>query len=237
MQIPGLTKIVVNMGVGEAARDAKLIDGAIRDLAAITGQKPAVARAKKSIAQFKLREGMPIGAHVTLRGDRMWEFLDRLLAIALPRIRDFRGLNPRHFDGQGNYTFGLTEQVMFREINPDKVDRQRETNITLVTTATTDDEGRALLRQFGFPFADMNPCRRSRRRRTARSAHQKEGRKWRRRPWSPRPTASRSSKSGPTRDALAVAARVPSTASSACADCFRSMAHRGELPGITKSSW
>jgi large subunit ribosomal protein L5 len=156
MQIPGLTKIVVNMGVGEAARDAKLIDGALRDLTAITGQKPAVARAKKSIAQFKLREGMPIGAHVTLRGDRMWEFLDRLLAIALPRIRDFRGLNPRQFDGKGNYTFGLTEQVMFHEIDPDKVDRQRGMDITLVTTATNDDEGRALLRQLGFPFADLS---------------------------------------------------------------------------------
>ena len=154
MQIPGLTKIVVNMGVGEAARDAKLIDGAVRDLAAITGQKPAVARAKKSIAQFKLREGMPIGAHVTLRGDRMWEFLDRLLATALPRIRDFRGLNPRQFDGKGNYTFGLVEQVMFHEIDPDKVDRQRGMDITVVTTATTDDEGRALLRQLGFPFAE-----------------------------------------------------------------------------------
>jgi large subunit ribosomal protein L5 len=155
MQIPGLTKIVVNMGVGEAARDGKLIDGAIRDLTSITGQKPAVAKAKKSIAQFKLREGMPIGAHVTLRGDRMWEFLDRLLSIALPRIRDFRGLNPRQFDGNGNYTFGLTEQVMFHEIDPDKVDRQRGMDITLVTTAANDDEGRALLRQLGFPFADM----------------------------------------------------------------------------------
>jgi large subunit ribosomal protein L5 len=154
MQIPGLTKIVVNMGVGEAARDAKLIDGAVRDLTVITGQKPAVARAKKSIAQFKLREGMPIGAHVTLRGDRMWEFLDRLLATALPRIRDFRGLNPRQFDGKGNYTFGLTEQVMFHEIDPDKVDRQRGMDITLVTTATNDDEGRALLRLIGFPFAE-----------------------------------------------------------------------------------
>jgi len=154
MQIPGLSKIVVNMGVGEAARDAKLIDGAVRDLAAITGQKPAVARAKKSIAQFKLREGMPIGAHVTLRGDRMWEFLDRLLSIALPRIRDFRGLSDRQFDGQGNYTFGLTEQVMFHEIDPDKVDRQRGMDITLVTTATNDDEGRALLRHLGFPFAE-----------------------------------------------------------------------------------
>ena len=154
MQIPGLTKIVVNMGVGEAARDAKLIEGAVRDLSTITGQKPAVARAKKSVAQFKLREGMPIGAHVTLRGDRMWEFLDRLLTIALPRIRDFRGLSDRQFDGHGNYTFGLTEQVMFHEINPDKVDRQRGMDITVVTTATNDAEGRALLRQLGFPFRE-----------------------------------------------------------------------------------
>jgi large subunit ribosomal protein L5 len=154
MQTPALTKIVVNMGVGEAARDAKLIEGAVRDLATITGQRPAVARAKRSIAQFKLREGMPIGAHVTLRGDRMWEFLDRLLTIALPRIRDFRGLSDRQFDGHGNYTFGLTEQVMFHEIDPDKVDRQRGMDITVVTTATTDAEGRSLLRQLGFPFKE-----------------------------------------------------------------------------------
>ena len=154
MQVPGLTKIVVNMGVGEAARDAKLIEGAIRDLTAITGQKPAVTKARKSIAQFKLREGMPIGAHVTLRGDRMWEFLDRLLSLALPRIRDFRGLSPKQFDGNGNYTFGLTEQVMFHEINQDKVDRSRGMDITIVTTATNDDEGRALLKQLGFPFKE-----------------------------------------------------------------------------------
>jgi len=154
MQIPGLTKIVVNMGVGEAARDAKLIDGAVRDLAAITGQKPAVARAKKSVAQFKLREGMPIGAHVTLRGDRMWEFLDRLLSIALPRIRDFRGLSDRQFDGRGNYTFGLIEQVVFHEIDPDKVDRQRGMDITIVTTAINDAEGRSLLRRLGFPLKE-----------------------------------------------------------------------------------
>ena len=154
MQIPGLTKIVVNMGVGEAARDAKLIEGAVRDLSTITGQKPAVARAKKSVAQFKLREGMPIGAHVTLRGDRMWEFLDRLLTIALPRIRDFRGLSPRQFDGHGNYTFGLTEQLMFHEIDPDRVDRQRGMDITVVTSATNDAEGRSLLRQLGFPFRE-----------------------------------------------------------------------------------
>jgi large subunit ribosomal protein L5 len=154
MQIPGLTKIVVNMGVGEAARDAKLIDGAVRDLAVITGQKPAVARARKSIAQFKLREGMPIGAHVTLRGDRMWEFCDRLLSTALPRIRDFRGLSDRQFDGRGNYTFGLTEQLMFHEINPDQVDRQRGMDVTVVTTATTDEEGRSLLRRLGFPFKE-----------------------------------------------------------------------------------
>jgi large subunit ribosomal protein L5 len=154
MQIPGVTKIVVNMGVGEAARDAKLIDGAVRDLTIITGQKPAVARARKSIAQFKLREGMPIGAHVTLRGDRMWEFLDRLLSIALPRIRDFRGLSDRQFDGRGNYTFGLTEQLMFHEINPDQVDRQRGMDVTVVTSATTDAEGRSLLRRLGFPFKE-----------------------------------------------------------------------------------
>jgi large subunit ribosomal protein L5 len=156
MQVPGLVKIVVNMGVGEAARDSKLIEGAIRDLAAITGQKPQVTRARKSIAQFKLREGMPIGAHVTLRGDRMWEFLDRLLSLALPRIRDFRGLNPGQFDGRGNYTFGLTEQVMFHEINQDKIDRSRGMDITVVTTATTDDEGRALLKHLGFPFKESN---------------------------------------------------------------------------------
>jgi large subunit ribosomal protein L5 len=153
MQVPGLTKIVVNMGVGEAARDSKLIEGAVRDLAAITGQKPQVTRARKSIAQFKLREGMPIGAHVTLRGDRMWEFLDRLLSLALPRIRDFRGLSANQFDGRGNYTFGLTEQVMFHEINQDRVDRSRGMDITVVTSATDDDQGRALLRQLGFPFA------------------------------------------------------------------------------------
>ena len=154
MQVPGVTKVIVNMGVGEAARDAKLIDGAVRDLTVITGQKPAVTRARKSIAQFKLREGMPIGAHVTLRGDRMWEFLDRLLSLALPRIRDFRGLSPRHFDGRGNYTFGLTEQSMFLEIDPDRVDRVRGMDVTVVTTATNDEEGRALLRHLGFPFKE-----------------------------------------------------------------------------------
>ena len=154
MQVPGLTKIVVNMGVGEAARDSKLIEGAIKDLAAITGQKPQVTKARKSIAQFKLREGMPIGAHVTLRNDRMWEFLDRLLSVALPRIRDFRGLSPRQFDGRGNYTFGLTEQVMFHEIDQDRVDRPRGMDITVVTTATSDEQGRALLKQLGFPFKE-----------------------------------------------------------------------------------
>lgn len=154
MLIPGLVKVVVNMGVGEAARDSKLIEGAIRDLTAITGQKPAVTKARKSIAQFKLREGQPIGTHVTLRGDRMWEFVDRLVSLALPRIRDFRGLSPKQFDGRGNYTFGLTEQVMFHEIDQDKVDRQRGMDITVVTTAQTDDEGRALLRALGFPFKE-----------------------------------------------------------------------------------
>ena len=152
MQIPGVTKVVVNMGVGDAARDSKLINGAIEDLTKITGQKPQIRTAKKAIANFKLREGMPIGARVTLRGDRMWEFLDRLLTIALPRIRDFRGLSDQQFDGHGNYTFGLTEQTMFYEIDIDKVDRPRGMDITVVTSATNDEEGRKLLRELGFPF-------------------------------------------------------------------------------------
>ena len=156
MMVPGVTKIVVNMGVGEAARDSKLIEGAVADLTLITGQKPQVTKARKSIAQFKLREGMPIGAHTTLRGDRMWEFLDRLLSLALPRIRDFRGLSDRQFDGRGNYTFGLTEQVMFHEINQDRIDRSRGMDITIVTSATNDDEGRALLKALGFPFKEGN---------------------------------------------------------------------------------
>jgi len=151
-QIPGLVKVVVNTGVGEAARDSKIIDGAVKDLIAITGQKPQVTLARKSIAQFKLREGQAIGAHVTLRGDRAWEFLDRLVTLALPRIRDFRGLSPKQFDGHGNYTFGLTEQSMFHEIDQDKIDRVRGFDITVVTTAKNDDEGRALLKALGFPF-------------------------------------------------------------------------------------
>ena len=151
-QVPGLVKIVVNMGVGEAARDGKIIDGAVADLTKITGQKPQITKARKSIAQFKLREGQPIGAHTTLRGDRMWEFLDRLLSLALPRIRDFRGLSDKQFDGNGNYTFGLTEQVMFHEIDQDKIDRVRGMDITVVTTAKNDAEGRALLKALGFPF-------------------------------------------------------------------------------------
>ena len=156
-QVPGLVKIVVNMGVGEAARDGKIIDGAIADLTKITGQKPQVTKARKSIAQFKLREGQPIGAHVTLRGDRMWEFLDRLLSLALPRIRDFRGLSDAQFDGNGNYTFGLTEQSVFHEIDQDKIDRVRGMDITVVTTAKNDEEGRALLKQLGFPFRSSEP--------------------------------------------------------------------------------
>jgi large subunit ribosomal protein L5 len=154
MQVPRLMKIIVNMGVGDAARDAKVIEGAVRDLTTITGQRPQVRRARKSIAQFKLRAGMPIGARVTLRGDRMWEFLDRLLSIALPRIRDFRGLDGRKLDGGGNYTFGLTEQAVFHEIDQDKIDRVRGMDVTVVTSAATDDEGRALLRHLGFPFKE-----------------------------------------------------------------------------------
>lgn len=157
-QVPGLVKIVVNTGVGEAARDGKIIDGAVKDLTAITGQKPQVTNARKSIAQFKLREGQPIGAHVTLRGDRAWEFLDRLVTLALPRIRDFRGLSDRQFDGRGNYTFGLTEQSMFHEIDQDKIDRVRGFDITIVTSAKTNEEGRAFLKALGFPFrSNENP--------------------------------------------------------------------------------
>ena len=156
-QVPGLVKIVVNTGVGEAARDSKVIDGAVKDLTLITGQKPQVTKARKSIAQFKLREGMPIGAHVTLRGDRAWEFLDRLLSLALPRIRDFRGLSDKQFDGNGNYTFGLSEQSVFHEIDQDQIDRVRGFDITVVTTAKNDDEGRALLRELGFPFQSSEP--------------------------------------------------------------------------------
>ena len=153
-QVAKLEKIVVNMGVGEAARDSKVLDGAVADMTAITGQKPQITKAKKSIAQFKLREGQAIGCHVTLRGDRMWEFFDRLVSTALPRIRDFRGLSPKQFDGRGNYTFGLTDQTVFREIDQDKIDRVRGMDITIVTSGKTDDEGRALLRHLGFPFEE-----------------------------------------------------------------------------------
>ena len=153
-QVPRLTKIVINMGLGAAVTNPKIVDTAVEELRAITGQKPQVTKARKSIAQFKLREGQPIGCHVTLRGDRMWEFADRLLTLALPRIRDFRGLSPKQFDGNGNYTFGLNEQSMFHEIDQDKIDRVRGMDITIVTTAKTDDEGRALLRLLGFPFKE-----------------------------------------------------------------------------------
>jgi large subunit ribosomal protein L5 len=152
MQVPRLEKIVVNMGVGAAVGQASLLEGAVKDLTVITGQKPLVTRARKSIANFKLREGNAIGVKVTLRGDRMWEFLDRLISIAIPRIRDFRGLNPRSFDGHGNYTFGLTEQLVFPEIDYDSIDQPRGMDITIVTTANTDAEGRALLLSMGFPF-------------------------------------------------------------------------------------
>jgi large subunit ribosomal protein L5 len=154
MQVPTIQKIVVSMRVGDAARDSKLINGAINDLAVITGQKPKTAKAKKSIAQFKLREGQTIGAYSTVRSNRMWELLDRILSAALPRVRDFRGLSPKQFDGLGNYTFGITEQAVFREIDQDKIDRVRGMDITVVTTAKTDDEARALLKALGFPFKE-----------------------------------------------------------------------------------
>ena len=154
MQVARVQKVVVSMGVGAAARDSKLIEGAVKDLTLITGQKPKITKAKKSVAQFHLREGQAIGAYVTLRGDRMWEFLDRLVSISLPRIRDFRGLSPKQFDGNGNYTFGLTEQAVFHEIDQDQIDRVRGMDITVVTTAKTDEEARSLLKQLGFPFKE-----------------------------------------------------------------------------------
>jgi large subunit ribosomal protein L5 len=216
MMVPGLTKIVVNMGVGEAARDSKLIEGAIKDLTAITGQKPQVTKARKSIAQFKLREGMPIGAHVTLRGDRMWEFLDRLLSLALPRIRDFRGLSPKQFDGRGNYTFGLTEQVMFHEIDQDRIDRRAVwTSRSSPPPPTTTRVGRC----------SSSSASRSRRTDMAKTALKGQG----------RPQAEvRCPRATPA--ASAAVARRPSTASSACAGsaCGRWPPRRA--PGVTKSS-
>ena len=155
MQVPRPEKVVVNMGVGEASRDAKLMDGAVKDLTTITGQKPALRRARKSIATFKIRQGMPIGAAVTLRGDRMWDFLDRLLSVVLPRIRDFRGLNPRSFDGRGNYTFGVSEQLVFPEVDYDDIDATRGMDITIVTSAQDDREGRVMLAGLGFPFSEQ----------------------------------------------------------------------------------
>ena len=217
---PRLVKIVVNMGVGEAARDAKLIDGAVRDLTAHHRPEAAGApRPRKSIAQFKLREGMPIGAKVTLRGDRMWEFLDRLLSLALPRIRDFRGSRPAQFDGHGNYTFGLTEQSMFHEIDHDRIDRPRGMDITVVTTATTDDEGRALLKRSA-----------SRSRRTDRWRRQALSR-------SRRPRKPKFAVRGYTRCQRCGRPKAVYRKFGLCRICLREMAHRGELPGVTKSSW
>ena len=218
MQVPGVVKVVVNMGVGDAARDAKLIEGAVRDLSAITGQKPLVTKARKSIAQFKLREGMPIGAHTTLRGDRMWEFLDRLVTIALPRIRDFRGLSPKQFDGKGNYTFGLNEQSMFHEIDQDRIDRVRGMDITVVTTATNDDEGRALLKALGFPFIGELIMAKTA---LINKANKKPKFKVR--------AYTRCQRCGRPHSVY--------RKFGLCRICLREMAHRGELPGITKSSW
>ena len=218
MQVPGVVKVVVNMGVGDAAKDSKLIEGAVRDLTAITGQKPVVTKARKSIAQFKLREGMPIGAHTTLRGDRMWEFLDRLVTIALPRIRDFRGLSPKQFDGNGNYTFGLTEQSMFHEIDQDRIDRVRGMDITVVTTA--DQRRRGSRAAQG---SSASPSRRTDMAKTAlvNKANAKPKFKVR----------------GYTRCQRCGRPHSVYRKFGLCRICLREMAHRGELPGVTKSSW
>ncbi len=225
MQVPRLEKIVLNCGVGRATQQQSLLDGAVADLTLITGQKPLVTRAKKSIAGFKLREGNAIGAKVTLRGDRMWEFYDRLVSIAIPRIRDFRGLNPNSFDGRGNYTFGVTEQLIFPEIDYDKIDTVRGMDITIVTTGTTDDQGRALLRALGFPV----PPRR---------AEPGVTNRWQRKPSSRSSSARRSSRCAATRGAAAAAARVRSTSASAsAASASAPWSHAGEVPGVTKASW
>ncbi len=202
MQVPKPERVVINMGVGDASRDVKQLDGAVKDLTIISGQKPAIRRARRSIATFKIREGMPIGTAVTLRGDRMWDFLDRLLSIVLPRIRDFRGLNPRSFDGRGNYSFGVTEQLVFPEIDYDDIDATRGMDITVVTSAKTDDEGRALLTALGFPFRTPGGASR-----------------WRRNRCGSRRSASRSSRFGRTPAAGAAAVRTRCSASSASAGC------------------
>ena len=224
MQVPRLEKIVLNCGVGRATQQQSLLDGAVADLTLITGQKPLVTRAKKSIAGFKLREGNAIGAKVTLRGDRMWEFYDRLVSVAIPRIRDFRGLNPNSFDGRGNYTFGVTEQLIFPEIDYDKIDTVRGMDITIVTTGTTDDQGRALLRALGFPF-----------RRDEQSAGvTRDGEE------SPRPEAAAHAEVQGAR-VHAVPPLRPRALGvqrfGLCRICFRKMVHAGEVPGVTKASW
>ena len=225
MQVPRMEKIVLNCGVGRATQQQSLLDGAVADLTLITGQKPLVTRAKKSIAGFKLREGNAIGAKVTLRGDRMWEFYDRLVSVAIPRIRDFRGLNPNSFDGRGNYTFGVTEQLIFPEIDYDKIDTVRGMDITIVTTGTTDDQGRALLARPRFPVpprrAELGVTKRWPRRLSSRSS-----------------SARRSSRCAGTRGAAAAAARAPCTSASVSAGSVSAtMVHAGEVPGVTKASW
>ena len=220
MEVPRLSKIAVNMGVGAALGQASLLEGAQRDLEQITGQKAVVTKAKKSIAGFKLREGNAIGCRVTLRGDRMWEFFDRLISLAIPRIRDFRGLNPRSFDGRGNYTFGVTEQLIFPEVDYDKVDAPRGMDITIVTTARTDAEGKALLDAFGFPF-----------RKQGRVTDGQEG--------AHQQAAAQAEVQGPRLHPLQ-ALRSPKSVYrkfGLCRICLRELAHAGELPGVTKASW
>ena len=242
MQVPALTKIVINMGVGRATQQPSLLEGAVADLTLIAGQKPIVTKAKNSIAGFKLREGQSIGTKVTLRGDRMWEFLDRLIAVAIPRIRDFRGLPPTSWDGRGNYTFGLNDQTVFPEIDYDKIDIPRGMDITIVTTATDDAAGKALLDAFGFPFRttdDPNaPAPKQRRRGRARPWRQEEVSEMAKKALINKAAAKPKFKvRGYTRCRRCGRARSVFRKFGLCRICLRELAHAGEIPGLTKSSW
>ncbi len=229
MAIPKIKKVVVNMGLGEATQNAKIVDTGADEIARITGQKPVITRSKKSIAQFKVRKGMPIGAMVTLRGERMWEFLDRLVSVALPRVRDFRGVSPKGFDGRGNFTLGLKDQLLFPEIDYMKVDKARGMNISVVTTAKTDEESRKLLQLLGMPFRNAEPVGRSREKTKANMATTAKIAKEAKTPKFKVRLRNRCKRCGRPRAYLRKFAL--------CRLCFRKLALEGDIAGVTKSSW